>query len=197
MDRIVWAACTDDPNVWMKNLECHPGFAAYLQVVGVIVAILGTALITYWATKTALKPTLVERQRRAKVLVYRLLPGVADIVSTCARVRLIYQQTERGSLLANVQPTEQAVWAVRIDAQIPVEALSEMHVLDEGTAETVARLHYYLSRYNEFVRLNVPMLSALDGEGRTRFEETFDTLLSTVEHLAREANSQLLRAREH
>jgi hypothetical protein len=70
MDRSIWAACIDDPNVWMKNLECHPGFAAYLQVLGVIVAIFGTALITYWSTKAALQPALQERQRRARVLVY-------------------------------------------------------------------------------------------------------------------------------
>jgi hypothetical protein len=34
-----WDACTEEPNRWLRWIECHPGFASWLQAGGTIVAI--------------------------------------------------------------------------------------------------------------------------------------------------------------
>jgi hypothetical protein len=39
-----WDACTMDPHWWMRNIECHPGLAAYVGAVGTIIA-LGVAIV--------------------------------------------------------------------------------------------------------------------------------------------------------
>lgn len=43
MDASKWDACTMDPRTWMRAIECHPGFAGYLQFVGTMLALIEVA----------------------------------------------------------------------------------------------------------------------------------------------------------
>jgi hypothetical protein len=190
-----WVACTSEPSSLLRWIECHPALGGYIQAIGVFVAILGSGYLTYWSTKRMTDASAREWVGRGRVLVYRLLPPVSDIRATAVRVRRIFQETENGFLLAASGKLEEAKFAFSIDAQVPSDVLSEMYVLDAGTAEEVAKLYYYLSQFNEFVRLNVPHLRELDGEERHEFITTFDTLLSTVEMLSESAVQKLQSAR--
>lgn len=57
-----WDACTQEPNSWLRWIECHPGLAGYLQALGVILAVVIAFLspqIAGWYAK---------RQRRVQIL---------------------------------------------------------------------------------------------------------------------------------
>jgi hypothetical protein len=36
-----WDACTNEPNAWLRWMECHPGFSGYVQAAGVILTVAG------------------------------------------------------------------------------------------------------------------------------------------------------------
>jgi hypothetical protein len=186
-----WDACTMEPSGLLRWFECHPALGGYVQLVGVMLAVIASALIAKWT----LRPVYGEKTARAKVLIYRLLPPVTAIKSTTVRIRKAFEQTESGFLLAAAGQIEQAVWIFSVDAKLPLDSLSDLHVLDDKLAEAIAQLHYYLSQYNEFVRLNVPLMRALDGDAREKFTATFDTLLSAVEGLSAEGLELLQKAR--
>jgi hypothetical protein len=190
-----WDACVQEPWIFLRWLECHPALAGYLQFVGVFVAIFGSAWIAIRTTRLTLQPTRMERAGRARVLTYRLLSIVTDIQQTTVRVREIVRQTEHGFLLAAAGQLDVAEWSFRIDAQIPADILSELHVLDGPVSEDIAQLHYCHSRYNDFVHRNVPLLRSYDALRRKQFIETFDTLFGAVESLA--TKSQGLLKAEH
>jgi hypothetical protein len=75
-------------------------FGSYLQIIGVVAAILGSASITRATTKASLKPVLAERSGRARTIVYRLLPPVNRIKATTVPIETVYEQTEDGMMLA-------------------------------------------------------------------------------------------------
>ena len=68
------------------GIECYPALAGYLQFVGVSVAILGSAKISYLDNQTNIAAHTTERAGRAKVLTYRLLSAVTDIQQTTVRI---------------------------------------------------------------------------------------------------------------
>lgn len=186
-----WDACLHEPNWLLRWTECHPAFGGYLQAAGVVLALIGSALFTWWS----LAPSRTERRGRARVIIYRLLPSVRDICATCVRVRRAFDQSEAGMLLATTNRLEEAVRYFTIDAPLPDDTLPELHVLNDELAHEIAQLHYYLAAYNEFIRMNVPLLRSFDGDARGRFIDTFDDLFGAVESLANNSFGMLQQAR--
>jgi hypothetical protein len=191
-----WNACTQEPSAWLRWVECHVAFGSYLQAIGVVAAVFGSAWITRAATRASLKPVLDERAGRARTIVYRLLPPVNRIAATTVRIKKVYEQTEGGMMLAASGRLEDAVYYLRIDTVLPGDVLDGLQVLSQETAETVAQLYYYLDQYNDFIDRNVPLLRSLDGAGRAEFDQTYKDLFDAVEMLAKKAADQLQNARQ-
>jgi hypothetical protein len=195
MDLPRWNACTLEPNFFLRWIECHYSLGSYLQIVAVVIAIAGAALITKWSTERTVKPILDEMRGRAKVAVYRLLPAVASIRAALVRVRLVYDQTDGGMKLAAADKLSEAVEFLRIDTVFPVDVLSELHVLEDKTSEDVAQLYFYLTRYNDFIDRNVPLLRSFDSRARGDFSKKFERLFAALESIANESWHLLQAAR--
>jgi len=45
-----WNACIQDPNWWMRQIECHPAFAGYVQALGSI----GAIIVAFYASQISL-----------------------------------------------------------------------------------------------------------------------------------------------
>lgn len=70
-----------DPHHWMRFIECHPGFASYIQAAAVSVTLLGA--IFYPPLRLAYEKWLRthSRKREAKRYAYDLLPEIETIIS--------------------------------------------------------------------------------------------------------------------
>ncbi len=190
-----WDACLLEQFAPLRWIECHSALGNYVQIAGVVAAIVGSAWLTKWSTERTLQPILDERRGRAKVIVYRLLPPIAEVKATIVRIRLAYEQTNGGMMLASENRLTEAIYYFRIDTTLPTDVLADLHVLDDAVSEEVAQLYFYLSQFNEFVDRNLPHLAEYDVATRERFAEHFETLLSAVEVLASNSWDILQRAR--
>jgi len=181
-----------------RNLAAQEKIAYWAPFVvwAALAAILGSAATALCSALMMLGPQRLERNERAKVLTYRLLPAVVDIHQTAVRVRKAAEETNYGMMLADAGQLEMAEWSFRIDAQIPSDIMSELHVLPGETAVDVGRLYYCEARYNDFIHRNVPHLRSCDANARNKFVQTFDDLFDLVESLASSLERQLLAQRE-
>jgi hypothetical protein len=176
-----------EPCALLRWIECHPALGGYLQAVGVVLALVGSA----WFTRWTVSPVLDERRSRAKVVVYRLMPPITQIRSTAGRIREAFDQSESGMLFAASGQLDEAMFYFTIDAEIPSDILAELHVLEGTLPGTIAQLHYFESRFNEFVKFNVPRLPRLDGDKRDEFIKKFNLYLEAVRELSVEAETLL------
>src|SRR4051812_33615780 len=110
-----WDACTLEGLAFLRWIECHPALGGYLQAIGVVMALGGTAASTY----ASLAPYREDRKRRGQVVVYRLMPPVSAITFTVQRVRKVFEQTHSGFMLAVENRLDQAVFYFSIDTPIP------------------------------------------------------------------------------
>ncbi len=76
-----WDACTMDPHQWMRFIECHPGFAGYVQAAGVIATI--AAAIFGPPAKLAYDRWMRARARRRNTLetAWWFLSQVEEVVA--------------------------------------------------------------------------------------------------------------------
>jgi hypothetical protein len=142
--------CSSPSDLW-SWLECHPALAGYLQLVGVILALVGSYFIT-WVSVT--RPNRLDRRDRAKVLVYRSLPIVGDMSDTLKRIRPTLTQTDYGVKLAQAGHTDFAIRALTVDADIPDTIMSAVHLFRNDLSKALAQLSFLRSRYNTFVNKN-------------------------------------------
>jgi hypothetical protein len=157
----------------------------------VVVAIAGTAWVAWF---TVLRPANYERTHRANVLVFRLLPFVAEINETAARVRTVVQQTDYGCMLAAAGQLEKAEWSLRIDTGIPDAMMSEIHVFDSRMSEITAKLYYLHLRHNQFVKASVPLLRSLPANELADYRGTFETIFADLEATSEKALALLRSA---
>jgi hypothetical protein len=98
-------------------------------------------------------------------------------------------------MLAVSGQLDDAVYYFSIDAKIPSDILSELHVLDNELGKEIAQLHYHLAKFNDFISLNVTRLRGFDGKQRGEFSTKFTTYLNAVDTLSNNAWALLQRAR--
>lgn len=83
METSKWDACTMDPHLWMRAIECHPSFAGYLQFIGTMLALIvaiGVPLLI-----DQLQRAHINRDRKLRAAsMLRALTGDVGVVATRA-----------------------------------------------------------------------------------------------------------------
>jgi hypothetical protein len=170
-------------NWGLRWIECHPGFAGYLQAFGVVLAIGASALISYLTTPATLKPIRDERESRARVTTFRLMPVIMAIQAKVKQIRQTASETQGGFLLADNE-VQDAIPKFSIPFHVEHDLLAGSHILDNKAAATVAQLDFYLNLYNEFIDTRLPKLREMDGAARGEYTFRFFSLLDSIEGFA-------------
>lgn len=138
-----WDACTMDPHQWMRLIECHPGFASYIQAAAVSVTLLGA--IFYPPLRLAYEKWLRahSRKREAKRYAYALLPEVEAIISGM-RDRLASLQAVTATTLPN--------WS-QFQEQLGIVIPMMMIVVDQQAEYIAVERLQFLARLEDKMRL--------------------------------------------
>lgn len=82
-----WDACTMEPFAVLRWMECHPGFAGYVQAVGtvgaVIIALYAPSIAAYFSRRASLE----ERRARTLILVQGLGTPTIDVGVEADRIK--------------------------------------------------------------------------------------------------------------
>jgi hypothetical protein len=140
-----WDACTMDPHHWMRFIECHPGFASYIQAAVVSVTLLGA--IFYPPLRLAYEKWLraYSRKKEAKRYAYSLLPEVETIISGMA---------DRLASLQAVYVTTPPNWVTFQEQLGIVIPMMLMAVSQQAEYIAVERLHFLTALAEKMVLWN-------------------------------------------
>jgi hypothetical protein len=82
-----WDACTMDPHQWMRFVECHPGFAGYIQAIGAIAAVFIAFLSPRIAAWFAERDRHAARLQRTRDLISGLETPAIDVGVAAAQIK--------------------------------------------------------------------------------------------------------------
>jgi len=87
MDLSKWNACAMDPHQWMRLIECHPGFAAYLQAIFSVIAIFVAIAVPAYMTHSENTRRAKERVIHARNIIAAAAPDVFSIWGRSSKLK--------------------------------------------------------------------------------------------------------------
>lgn len=147
MDAAVWNACTMDPHPWMRLIECHPGFAGYLQLIASVVALVAAILA----------PILIARsngRRRADNLCKSVAVDVFDIRYESDLIANGLQEDRDEALRSSLTTLQWKRWLK--DHEIPISprliaAVEQMNDLNTRLVDAVRDTFLAACIYNRLL----------------------------------------------
>jgi len=131
-----WDACTLEPNLWLRWIECHPALAGYLQTIGTIAAVsaaIAIPLLIRNADKAAARDNL---RNRSKTFAVSLLGSFAAPALDFPRMKAALNVLKSHD--ANWPGTPDALRRVQIT--LPTALLDAQKILPEYDQEIVGPL---------------------------------------------------------
>lgn len=150
MDASKWDACTADPHQWMRFIECHPGFASYLQamfsVLAILVAVAVPACMTYFENARRAK----ERVIHAQNIIVAAAPHVFSTMGRTSQLR---------TTILHMRGTRPAIGNLReafLTLQLLVSPVIERLLIpttdaDPATLQPMNGLALHVTAYNNLV----------------------------------------------
>ena len=153
-----WNACTQEPNAWLRWIECHLGVAGFVQAIGTILAVVAAVIIASAQSRTSVK---VEREREnakraadrksAHILALRLASILVDIEGDlAAAMKITASLTSMGMPLS--QALDEVLTVILIREHWDEAIFARFDLLPAKAATTTAHLLYSVSRYNQKTR---------------------------------------------
>jgi len=152
--------------------------AEWTGAIGTIIAILGTAVFTRWATLRPLKNVQAENRARAKMLAYRLLPHVLYIEGRLGSIK-----AAKSGMSFLQYALDNGYAGISIAQAIETATLDQLHLLPRDLAETISALSSQLSSYRYIIE-DAGDLNQLDDEQKRQFgfglESYFGAMVDSV-----------------
>lgn len=155
--------------------------AAWVQGIGTISAILGSAWIARWQFAQQDKRSDEQRKLQARVLAYLLIPRIIPLQNQCRTIALIRDQFKFGLSLFGNLPVEEIVERLTITATLPGKFKHQLQCFDALTAMSVAQIYGGIADYNRFVREGVPKLPNVLSPGAEQYHSAITQKFANLE----------------
>ena len=152
-----WDACTQDPNWIIRQIECHPGSASWVQAIFSVVAIVAAVWLARADGRRRTVEEAQDRRRRAETLALRLLPYVVRLQNSLQQIDRINVHKDYG-LAAALQNPEATVHAYIIPTLGERSFFADLAVLKMDISADVAKLINITDDYASYVVEAVPRL---------------------------------------
>ena len=152
-----WNACLKEAWPTLGWMECHPGFAGYLQAAGSVAAIAAGAIMIVWQqskvralAQGSSNNLALEKRAKQIALAYRLDLLVDDIIEHYALVISSHSIFNGGLFLIGQGPSrlDDAIKVMTINVQWDDGIFNDMSVMPQPIQESVTTLLYMVSNYN-------------------------------------------------
>jgi hypothetical protein len=124
-----WDACTMEPCAVLRWMECHPGFAGYVQAVGtvgaVVIALYAPRIAAYFSRRASQE----ERRARTLVLVQSLGTPTIDVGVEADRIKRSLEEIRK------VAPNSSA-WADWFEKKLLLKPPLQFEFLHQHLADT-------------------------------------------------------------
>jgi hypothetical protein len=133
MDASVWNACTMDPHPWMRLIECHPGFAGYLQLIASIIAMMVAILVPIFLARS-------DRSRRADNLCKSVAVDVFDVKYESDLIANGLQESRKEALSKSLAKSQWEDWLRRHKIPLSprlIDAVEHMNDFNTPMADAV------------------------------------------------------------
>jgi hypothetical protein len=153
-----WDACTQDPNWIIRQIECHPGSASWVQAVFSVVAIVAAVWLARQDGRRRQMDEAADRRRRASTLALRLFPYVVRLENSLQQIGRINVHQDFGLATALKNP-EAAIHAFTIPTLGERTFFADLAFLEMDVSADVAKLINMTDDYASFVVEAIPRLS--------------------------------------
>jgi hypothetical protein len=174
-----WDACTQDPNLWIRAIECHPSTVSALQAVAVFGAIIATIALAYRDRKQRLS----DKHETSLFFVAGLITPLGVLRSDVTRAMHPLASISQPQALTDTAQHTLAAIRLKIPAELET-AMGQMHAMEPLV---VAPFQTCISQARAFNALVDSML-AMATTDINRFEATksepIKTLTTTATHLS-------------
>jgi hypothetical protein len=140
-----WDACTMDPRLWMRAIECHPASTAGLATAAAILVSAAIAIVLWRRDKARRDEERVDRSFHVVASIFGHLWGLDTELASLRR-----RATEFGTSI----PRDWPKWADRMGLPIPVALIEAVPRMDGGVENIVGRfrdLTMLVVAYNDFI----------------------------------------------
>ena len=153
-----WDACTQDPTWIIRQIECHPGSASWVQAIFSVVAIVAAVWLARADGRRRQVDEAADRRRRASTLALRLIPYVVRLQNSLQQIERINIHQDYG-LTAALKNPEAAIHAFTVPTLGERTFFADLAVLEVDVSADVANLINMTDDYASFVAEAVPRLS--------------------------------------
>ena len=137
-----WVACGQEPNLWLRWMECHPALGGYFTLLGVVAAI--------WAGSATIRAENKRLAARGRVIAYRLAPSIVRIKGDAVRALTIL--ASRKISAPTIFPSLQHLLAqFSIRGEIPQDIFGESWTLPDHVSSAAAQLQSALEDHGQLV----------------------------------------------
>ncbi len=147
---IGWSACTMEPNIILRWIECHPASVMTIQAIATFLAIVAAIAVPLCMAESDRRRRAEEKCASSEAFVVSLLAPASHVLIDTARVRVMVtklEETEIGS--PQVLTTLRAIRVV-----IPDElstAMTQMHLLDNNVVGRMRTAITHIQSFNVVV----------------------------------------------
>lgn len=146
----IWNACTQEPNSWLRWIECHPGTAGWLQAIFSILAIIATAAVSYGVMEADRRYRAKERFARSENLLVSVAGDVFPLYG------LIQRRKQHIEVLIGRRPADAMVKSTLEQLDIPINdrlnsTLPLLMDLDTAVVEPLRQILSAAAAYNSFL----------------------------------------------
>lgn len=167
--------------------------AAWVQAFGTIGAVIGAAMIARWQFADLDTRRKLERQQRAAVTAYLLVPRYISLLNQLQVLVDLRDKQRFGTEYMESIPLEELIARLTISANIPHKFESEIHCFDALTAMSIAQTIAFADDYNSFVAEALPRLYASGPQFKPMYLAGATYRFNLVERAANQAWSGLAR----
>jgi hypothetical protein len=153
-----WDACTQDPNWIIRQIECHPGSASWVQAIFSVVAIVAAVWLARADGRRRRVDEAADRKRRASTLALRLIPYVVRLQNSLQQIQRVNIHRDYGLAMALKNP-EAAVHAFTMPTLGERTFFADLAFLEMDVSAEVAKLINLTDDYASFVAEAIPRLS--------------------------------------
>lgn len=124
-----WDACTMEPSAVLRWMECHPGFAGYVQAIGtvgaVIIALYAPRIAAYFSQQASRE----ERRARTVILVQSLATPTIDVGVEADRIKRALDETKN-------HPPRPSAWVDWFENRLLLKTPHQFEFLNQHLADT-------------------------------------------------------------
>ncbi len=188
-----WDACTQEPSLLLRWIECHPGAAGWAQAMGAILAIVAAVVVSRMQIAEDRQRNAQRIEAKAKTLAIQLIPFVAHAIVDARIIRGYITNQDHGiDLLTSDEADAQAAVCSMSFRHVPDwQNLSDLDVLAPETAVGVVALFSFLDHFNTFIANYLPAMPTSGDDLRTVFKDDVDQQFNNIEQLAADVSARL------